>query len=640
MGLKGFYKRYENRILASVLLLALLLFVGIRYDYYYDLNDDVVMKDTLSGVYTGVPEGHNIQMLYPLSLVISLLYRIFPKLSVYGIFLCLCQYGSIWLMAGRSLRFGRNTWMKTGMVLAEGVVLFALLLPHLVFVQYTFVSAVLAAAAAFLFITAKEDKTGSFVRKSIPSILLAVLSYMLRTEMLLLLMPLICVAGVYRWSLEEKIFTKDNVMKYMAVIGGILMGMLVTWGINAAAFGSQEWKEYVAYFNSRTELYDYQGIPPYEGNEELYESLGLRKSEQDMLLAQYNLGLEDALEAGDLDRISEYQAAHKKAEQSFMALLAENLKLYRYRSFHKEPEGSETADDYPWNLLVIVGYIAVFLVMLGKAIWRKNWRGVAAGVGTLIFLFCVRTVLWMFILVRGRDPVRVTHSLYLMELCILFAMLCVEAAVAGFENRLGFAIGEKKRKILGVRTKVGGSVFVFLLIVFIGCRLDKECMADTDKEYQARAVANTVDGGMKEYCRNHPENFYFFDVYSAVSYPSEPYASTPYSEKMFAEVDNRLGNYDIMGGWLVKSPAFKKKLETFEITSMRNGLLYQEKVYLMAELSKGIEAFEAYFADQGADAELELVDTICDVIGVYKIRIAEEKRDKRMEAADKQTEGG
>ena len=38
MALKNFYKKYENCILAFAWLLLLLLFVGIRYDYYYDLT--------------------------------------------------------------------------------------------------------------------------------------------------------------------------------------------------------------------------------------------------------------------------------------------------------------------------------------------------------------------------------------------------------------------------------------------------------------------------------------------------------------------------------------------------------------------------------------------------------------------------
>ena len=54
MVLKDFYKKYENCIVALAWLLLLLLFVGIRYDYYYDLNDDVTIKDLMAGVYTGV----------------------------------------------------------------------------------------------------------------------------------------------------------------------------------------------------------------------------------------------------------------------------------------------------------------------------------------------------------------------------------------------------------------------------------------------------------------------------------------------------------------------------------------------------------------------------------------------------------
>lgn len=603
MELKGFWKRYENEILASALLAVLLLLIGMRYDYYYDMNDDVMIKDILSGVYTGTPEGHNIQLLYPLSFLLSLFYRLFPNAPVYGIFLCLCQYGSLWLVVYRSLCMGGNTWIKAGITVTEGVVSAALLLPHLVFVQYTFVSGMLTAAAAFLFITSKKEDTGAFIRHNMLSVFLAVLAYMLRTEMLLLLLPLVCVAGVYRWSLEEKIFTKDNAVKYLAVIGGILAGMLAAWGINAAAFAGPEWQEYVGFFNSRTELYDFQGIPPYEGNEELYGSLGMSRSGQDMLLEQYNFGLEEELDAEDLDKISEFQVRRSGEKQSFLSLFAEKLRLYRYRSLHKEPGGSGIPDDYPWNLLALAGYAAVFGMMTGSALLRRKFRRIAAGTGTLLFLFGVRTSLWMFLLMRGRDPERVTHSLYLMEICILFAILHTEAAALGLKSEL---------------------VFLFMAVLALAsAAADRNCITETDREYQARTAANMVDREMKAYCREHGENFYFFDVYSAVSYPLEPYASTYYSEKMFAEVDNRLGNYDIMGGWLVKSPSYRKKLEVFGITSMRDALLYQENVYMMAELTKGTESFEAYFSEYSEAAELELADTICDIIGVYRVRTAD-----------------
>ena len=81
-----------------------------------------------------------------------------------------------------------------------------------------------------------------------------------------------------------------------------------------------------------------------------------------------------------------------------------------------------------------------------------------------------------------------------------------------------------------------------------------------------------------------------------------------------------MGNYDIMGGWLVKSPTHRKKLGVFGMDSMEEALLYSENVYMMAELQKGTEVFERYFEEQGRDVELELEDTVAGIIGVYKLR--------------------
>lgn len=605
MEFKSFYQKHENKIVSFGLILFLLLFVGLRYDYYYDLNDDVVMKDLLAGVYTGTPEGHNIQMQYPLSLVISLLYRIFPTAPVYGIFLCLCQYGALWLMAGRSLRFRTGTVSKIAVMVVFGAVILSMILPRLIFVQYTFTSGMLTAAAAYWFITSKKNDVSAFIRANIPAVLLVVLAYMIRSEMALLLLPMVCVAGVYRWSMETQIWNRDSFTKYLTVIGAVLVGIVLTTIVHEVAFRGADWERYVAYFNSRTELYDFQGIPSYEGNEAVYEEVGLTKSEQYMLLEQYNFGLDDTLEAGQLDTLAEYQLETKADKQSFWALLTEKVKEYVYRMSHKEPEGSGIEDDYPWNIMIIFGYMTVLIMV----IWShgdgepQSVKKIWIAVGMLAFLFCVRTALWMFLLMRGRTPVRITHSLYLMEFWILLAMLHIEG------TQLRAKIANLVRATI-VYPVIFGVTAAFSLPVAI---------KEADISYEYRTQANVVDAGMKEYCRNHPENFYFFDVYSTVSYPVEPYLGTPYSEKMFQNVDNTLGNYDIMGGWLVKSPSYDKKLEAFEMESMSSALLEKENVYMMAELAKGTEYFVEYYADQGVDVQVQLTDTICDIIGVYKI---------------------
>ncbi|MFR6334370.1 MAG: hypothetical protein ACLUOI_40060 [Eisenbergiella sp.] len=127
------YRKWENWILPALFVLILLLLLGLRFDYYYDLNDDVLMKDILSGVYTGAFESRNVQMLFPLSLILSLVCRIFGTSYVYGLFLCVCQFGSLYVILYRSMRFAAKTIGKAALGLLESLLFAALLLPQLVF---------------------------------------------------------------------------------------------------------------------------------------------------------------------------------------------------------------------------------------------------------------------------------------------------------------------------------------------------------------------------------------------------------------------------------------------------------------------------------------------------------------------------
>lgn len=144
MVLKKALKKNENWIWTALLLFAIAVFTGLRYDYYYDLNDDVLMKDILSGAYTGTPEGHNIQMLWPVSAFISLFYKISRGLPWYGIFLCVCHYGSLGLIVHRSLGFCRKRGTKLFLLLTEGLLIMGLFLNHLVCAQYTVTCTLLA----------------------------------------------------------------------------------------------------------------------------------------------------------------------------------------------------------------------------------------------------------------------------------------------------------------------------------------------------------------------------------------------------------------------------------------------------------------------------------------------------------------
>ena len=92
---------YADIVIAVIVTLLLVLIAAVAYDHYYEFNDDVLMKDILSGTYTGTPSALNVQMLSPIGFFISFLYRLAPGIPWYALFLCGCQYLCILIITYR-----------------------------------------------------------------------------------------------------------------------------------------------------------------------------------------------------------------------------------------------------------------------------------------------------------------------------------------------------------------------------------------------------------------------------------------------------------------------------------------------------------------------------------------------------------
>ena len=109
--------------IAGPFVLILLLLLGLRFDYYYDLNDDVLMKDILSGVYTGAFESRNVQMLFPLSLIPELCLQNIRNLLCIWPVLCVCQFGSLYVILYRSMGYAEKSMGKAALGLLESLLL-------------------------------------------------------------------------------------------------------------------------------------------------------------------------------------------------------------------------------------------------------------------------------------------------------------------------------------------------------------------------------------------------------------------------------------------------------------------------------------------------------------------------------------
>ena len=315
---------------------------------------------------------------------------------------------------------------------------------------------------------------------------------------------------------------------------------------------------------------------------------------QQALLRNYNFGLDDSIDSQMLASIADYATKTVGASRDWGAILGEKSKLYLYRIFH--------AGDAPYNVIVLWAYVAVLAAGLGA-----SFKSVATGekenesrfhryafVGLIVLVAVVRTAVWMFILMRGRDPERITHSLYLVEFTLLASMLVRILQRCQRKNYV-----------------IHGMAMLFILIVAVNLMGSVQLVQHDQRQ---RAEVNQNRQEIDAYCRAHEENFYFEDVYSTVAF----------SQKMFTNVNNTLANYDILGGWMCKSPLYQAKLKQYHIDSAADALLYQDNVYLIMSdteaAGQGFDWLTDYYADRGITVSVELSDRINDNYAVYEVQ--------------------
>lgn len=569
MQIKGFCEKYENKILAGGLLLLLMILIACGYDYYYSLNDDVLIKDIISGVYAGTPESRDNQMLYPLSLLFSLLYKILPIVPWFGIFLCVCQYGCLYLIVERSLTLCKKNKCKKIIVPIIAVLMIGgCFLEHLVLVQYTVTSGLLATTAIFLMVT--EQDREHLLKRSIPYIGLAILALLLRSEMLLLMLPFICIAGLYVWSSEKKIWEVSHFKKYFGIIACLLAcvaGMLI---IDLMAYGGEDWKEFRQFFDARTTLYDYTGVPLYEQNTEFYKKENISKQQYE-LLQNYNYGLEQQIDAEFMENVAEYA---KKQQPSLIDRLKMGIIRYRYRITNM--------DGFPYCLWAVAGYI-----LLALAINCSNkWRLLVLGG----MMFGIRSVIWIYILMTNRIPDRITHPLYFAECLLLVGVFLVEVVHK--------EVKQKQHRIIPAMT-------VLILVSVLNL---VEGVGDTEKQIAAIQENNVANTYFREYCESHPEDFFFLDVYSSIYF----------TEKIF--VKQHTGkNYELLGGWICNSPIYDKKLEAYDILSVEDALLNRDNVYLVQIEGKSLDWLENYYALKGKKLKSTVVHKLEGGLEIYSL---------------------
>ena len=571
MELKERLKKQENPAASLLMTVAVFAVFMIGWDFYYDLNDDVLIKDVLSGVYSGSPSGYTMQLLYPLGFVLSVLYRVL-SIPVFGIFLVLCQFGTVWAIGYQSAECCKTRKGKAMVLAVEGLLWISAFGMHLVYLQYTVTAGMLASAALFWILTAKRHRWFAIV--------LYWLAFCLRTEIALLLLPLACVAGLCALVREWK--KERAAVVYFSLFGILILGMGALYAADAAAYSAPEWKQFRQFFDDRTALYDYHLdlAEQYEENREMYEALGISRERQ-QLLANYNFGADDEIDAAMMHRLAQ-EALKAQGKPDFK----NELSVAVWRLVHENWLGK---GDAPFNLLWLGTGLLLCIFFCRKGSFAKLWQPLLGG--------ACAAALWLYLLLQGRMVERVTHPLYLAQILLFAGILLAEHHASGKE-------GTDQR---GWSVRLAAGVCVVTGLV---------CLPGTvsaiETEAGRREEENAANEAVMEYCMAHPKTLFLADVYSTVAY----------SEKIMTDRDKPF-NYDLLGGWLVKSPLTSQKLSAFGFSSMGEAVRAGEGVNLLAEEEADMGWLKDFFADTGVDAEVLKVGGVEGGTELYQVIPAE-----------------
>lgn len=578
------HKGLCDRILPLMGMGLVFLIIGLCFDFYYDLNDDVVIKDILSGAFSGLPDGHTNQLLYPLGWFISIGYRLMPQVPVYGLFLLGCFGLCFYLLGLRSIRFYDRLRGKLLVLLAETIVFLSLFLWELVYVQYSVVCGLLAGTACFWFYTTKHKlEAGEFWMANLPALLLVWLAFCLRTEMLLLLTPFLGVVGVYHWyeevlgdedvyqgagkkRLHRRIFGKNNTLKYVTFPLALALGCLIFWGMDSLACRGADWKEYRQFFEVRTRVYDYTWYPEYDKNQDFYESIGVSR-EQMGLIDSYNFGLDPDIDANTLNKLASFDERAKI--QGSLGLRVKNS-LWEMGWRMVSPR------EAPYNYFLLTAYGLV----IGLAVFKRDksylWR--------LPLLAAAHSISWMYLILAGRVVARIAHPLYFVECLCLLGLLTKQ-----LQDRPLWNVERYYRR--GVLSILAAVSVLSSMVMF----------PRVEKEQARREQVNAVIEEFRQYAAEHKDNYYLFDVYSTVDF----------SEKIFLQDSSLYKNYDLLGGWVFHSPLQRKKLDRYSGGDISlSEALRKKGFYFVAEQKGDVTPILDWYEAQGAAVELTRAEQI------------------------------
>lgn len=534
----------------------------------FETNDDVMLKAIACGDITGSPDAHLVYIMYPLGLFFKFLYSVFPTVPCYDIFMVSLRIAVMIIVVLRACSCGSSTKQRILFCLIASTATIAADVSYLWVGQYTPLAAFCAGAAIFILASSKEKEGKIFWVQRIAVIALLVVSLNLRKQVLLLSLPIVALVILYKALTGKESESKDN-KKYfrngIIYISVLAMLFVASVLIDKAAYSSEEWKTFLKYNDERTDIYDYYGIPSYDGHSKEYEALNIKESDM-YPLAEYDLELFEGALSKEMPELSDMAKHNWKEQRSGMWVVKAVCK--ELVGFAFGTNGTRLG----FGITVAVAAV----IFIANVIKQRKITLMA------VMLFAYQEVVSAYFLYRQRFPERVSHSLYLF---VLFGLL-------GLVLSKQFVDKMSERK--GLSTSV--ALFAAVLITVVAVM----SVTDACKKQTLTYKSCEEWDSLNSYFAENEDKLYLLKTNSFSNY----------GEKLFTVGTYEGGNTLRMGTWICKSPLYEKKLQRIGTKDVYDVISSGEDIYWVQDSKVSQEWIESFWKERYGEVSVTQTDTV------------------------------
>ncbi len=570
-----------------------LLSVSALFVYLYQkgpfmmTNDNFYLKSVISGEMTGTPDQKAFFLGVLFCSLTAFFYRILPTFPWYGMIMTASLILSFSYVIYRLILACRSAVLRMIFLFISLFITYGFFAQHIVQSEFTTITGIVACTAVFAFYLTKEDVSyGHYLRSLIPVFLFSLWALSMRDDAFYMILPFFGMILLGKGIDQIRTGSYKRLMPLFVFIILFLTEITVLRSVDRLTYSSDDWSRFESYSSARSRLYDYYGFPEYDSHRSFYEDLGITQSSYVAMTTHYNILLDPSINRDSMEKLAALAKSEADLERSPVALrIIDVFQQFIERNFL-------TYTERPLNVLVYLLYaVVLFLILIGKK---------ATAFRDYLFLIISRSFDWIYLILGGRYPFRVTQIIFTADLFLLIGLI--------LKYRL-WTIGQRTwRKHVLYPAAV---VTVFLCCaacIRFGLPVAKGNISMVNSWYRFSACYRELE----DYLYDHPDNFYYFDMTSL--YFMEEVLAPPRTvtdpdtgkEKILQH------NYLYMGSWMPNSPWYDAVLRQQDISDIGQALISKSNVYLIYQPVADEEPIflQDYYDDHYPGTILQKIDEL------------------------------